>query len=142
MQYLCNILVNQFQCNPHNQKWKLIDCLVQHTKQLLEENKTPWSYQTQVLITTINLTFVVRHKYTYIFVCLLLFLFVCFFLEFVFVFFLFLNDRARRQIIYPLDQLRGNAPSERILKEKVETIFYLKYCFILCSDAISKNSNE
>lgn len=33
-----------------------------------------------------------------------------------------LNDlvpiRARRQIIYPLDQLRGNAPSERILKEK------------------------
>lgn len=33
-----------------------------------------------------------------------------------------LNDlvpiRARRQIIYPLDQLHGNAPSERILKEK------------------------
>lgn len=73
-------------------------------------------------------------------------LFACFFffsLDLVFVFFIFPDDRARRQIIYPLDQLRGNAPSERILKQKVKRDNLVPQIlrFILCSDAISKNWN-
>ena len=35
-------------------------------------------------------------------------------------------NRARRQIIYPLDQLGGNAPSKRILTNQVtDCIFFL-----------------
>ena len=108
---------------------------MQQTKQLLEDSKTPWNYQTHFLITTINLIFVVRNI---IYIHLCLFFFVVFFLNLVFLFFLFLNGRARRQIIYPLDQLRGNAPSERILKEKVKRDNLVPQIlrFVLCFDAV------
>ena len=37
----------------------------------------------------------------------------------------FLCNRARRQIIYPVDQLGGNAPSKRILANKVTDLLLL-----------------
>ena len=36
----------------------------------------------------------------------------------------FVCNRARRQIIYPLDQLGGNAPSKRILTNQVTECFF------------------
>ena len=40
-----------------------------------------------------------------------------------------LYNRARRQIIYPVDQLRGNAPSERIVTVKVSSCYILLLVF-------------
>ena len=40
-----------------------------------------------------------------------------------------LYNRARRQIIYPVDQLGGNAPSERIVTVKVSSFYILLLVF-------------